>query len=117
MAIESHEQLVVWQESHQLVLGIYATTKKFPQDERFGLTSQMRRSAVSVPANIAEGFKRRSKKDKSHFYNISQGSLEELRYYIRLSSDLKYPIDAEPLAERAEHVGRMLHGLIRSLER
>ncbi|MEA3397467.1 MAG: four helix bundle protein [Chloroflexota bacterium] len=74
------QQLDVWRESHELVLMVYRVTKKFPGDERFGLISQMRRAAVSIPANIAEGFKRHGIRDKIRFYNISEGSLEELKY-------------------------------------
>lgn len=116
MGIESFEQLKVWQDAHQLVLRIYAATGKLPPDERFGLISQMRRAAVSVPANIAEGFKRRGLKDKSHFYNIAQGSLEELRYFVILCRDLGHRIDHADLAARTSEVGRMLTGLIRSLK-
>ena len=75
----------------------------------------MRRAAVSVPANIAEGFKRRGRADKRHFYNIAQASLEELRYYFILSRDLGYELQAASMAEQADHIGRMLTGLIRSL--
>ena len=84
------EQLEVWQEAHKLVLMVYRVTKKFPSDERFGLVSQMRRAAVSIPANIAEGFKRRGIQDKIRFYNTSEGSLEELKYYFILSKDLDH---------------------------
>ena len=115
MAIDRFEQLEIWQEAHRMVLDVYRTAKGFPSDEKFGLVSQMRRAAVSVPANIAEGFKRRSLKDKSHFYNMAQGSLEELRYYFILCRDLSYTIPFDVLADRAERVGRMLTGLINSL--
>ena len=115
MAIERFEQLEVWQEAHRMVLDVYGTTKSFPAGEKFGLVSQMRRAAVSVPANIAEGFKRRGLKDKSHFYNMAQGSLEELRYYFVLSRDLSYAVPFDVLVDRAERVGRMLTGLINSL--
>ncbi len=80
-------QLETW-ESHKLVLTVYQVTKRFPGDERFGLVSQMRRAAISIPANIAEGFKRRGVQDKIRFYNISEGSLEELKYFFILSKDL-----------------------------
>jgi four helix bundle protein len=76
----------------------------------------MRRAAVSVPANIAEGFKRRGLADKSRFYNIAQASLEELRYYVVLCRDLGYPEGEEGIPERAESVSKMLYGLVRSLE-
>ena len=111
------QDLQVWQRAHQLALGIYEVTKSFPDNEKFGLISQMRRAAVSVPANIAEGFKKRSEKDKANFYNISQGSLEELRYYLILAKDLKYLDNIEELSDLIDEVGRMLHGLIRSIEK
>ena len=84
------DDLLVWQKAHQWVLLTYKYTKFFPKDELFGLTSQLRRAAVSVPANIAEGFKRRGKADKNRFYNIAQASLEECRYYLILSNDLGF---------------------------
>lgn len=80
--------LVVWQKAHKLVLEIYSFAKGFPAEENYGLKSQMRRSAVSVAANIAEGFKKRGKADKIRYFNISEGSLEECRYYLVLSQDL-----------------------------
>jgi four helix bundle protein len=82
--------LVVWQKAHRFVLDVYAITSEFPKEERFGLTNQMRRAAVSVPANIAEGFKKKTRPDKVRFLNISQGSLEECRYYLVLANDLGY---------------------------
>lgn len=88
--ISRFEDLGVWQKAHQLVLAVYRLTRTYPDAERFGLVSQMRRSAVSVPANIAEGFKKRGTADKLRYYNIAQGSLEELRYYLILSRDLCY---------------------------
>ena len=81
-------QLEAWQEAHALVLMVYQATQAFPADERFGLVSQMRRAAASVPANIAEGFKRRGIQDKIRFYNISEGSLEELKYFFILPRTL-----------------------------
>lgn len=117
MAIEQFDQLEVWQRAHQMVLLVYHASAAFPLDERFGLTSQMRRAAVSVPANIAEGFKRRGWKDKIHFYNISQGSLEEVRYYVRLANDLDYNDENPELKRHIDETRRMLHGLIASIER
>jgi four helix bundle protein len=114
MAIERFEQLEVWQVAHRLVLDVYKATGELPKDQRFGLIAQMQRAGVSVPANIAEGFKRRGPADKVRFYNIAQGSLEELRYYFILCRDLGYKIDYELLTEQAERVGRMLTGLIKS---
>ena len=84
------EDLVVWQKAHAFVLAIYGLTGKFPKVEQFGLTSQFRRAAVSVPANIAEGWKRKGRPDKKRFYNIAQASLEECRYYLLLTHDLEY---------------------------
>jgi len=108
MAIVRFEQLEVWQVSHRLVLDIYKVTKEFPRQEQFGLISQMRRCAASVPANIAEGFKRRSKGEKMRFYNIAEGSLEELRYYLILSRDLGYLPQADVFNPRLTSLGRML---------
>src|SRR5688572_18855288 len=82
VAAKSFEDLIVWQRAHEFVLGVYGLTARFPRDELFGLTSQLRRAAVSVAANIAEGFKRRGKGDKLRFYNTSQASLEECRYHL-----------------------------------
>lgn len=80
--------MLIWQRAHQFVLCVYRETEKFPRDERYGLTSQLRRSAVSIAANIAEGFVKRGVADKLRFLNIAQGSLEESRYYLILASDL-----------------------------
>ncbi len=91
----SFQDIKAWQCSHQFVLAVYKMTKKFPKSETFGLCSQFQRAAISIPANIAEGYKRMSKKDKLHFFNISQGSLEECRYYIILSHDLEYISEEE----------------------
>jgi len=88
MGIEKFSDLQVWREAHQLVLRVYEITRKFPSDERFGLISQMRRAALSIPANIAEGFKRRGLQDKIQFYNTAPGSLEELKYFFIVSKDL-----------------------------
>lgn len=82
---KSFQDVVVWQKAHKLVLAIYKETNQFPREEVFGLTSQIRRATVSVPANIAEGFKRIGLKDKIRFYNIAQSSLEEVKYFLILS--------------------------------
>ncbi|MBP7867458.1 MAG: four helix bundle protein [Acidobacteria bacterium] len=84
------EDLVVWQKAHQFVLEIYRLSQAFPRSELYGLSSQMRRAAVSIAANVAEGFKKRGKSDKVRFFNIAQGSLEESRYYLILARDLQY---------------------------
>jgi len=116
MAIESFEQLEVWKSAHRLVLFVYKGTQALPAEEKFGLVSQMRRAAVSVPANIAEGFKRRGQADKKHFYNIAQGSLEELRYYFILCRDLGYRLESALMVKESDQIGRMLTGLIKSIE-
>lgn len=82
--------LLVWRKSYQFVLAVYAQTRRFPQDELYGLTSQLRRASVSVIANIAEGFRRRSSRDKLRFLEISRGSVEECRCYLMLATDLGY---------------------------
>jgi four helix bundle protein len=82
--------LVAWQKAHKLVLAIYASTNKFPKEERFGLTSQMTRAAVSVSSNIAEGFSRDSYADKKHFYVMSHGSLTELQNQLLIARDIKF---------------------------
>lgn len=105
----SFKDLVVWQKAHQLVLEVYRFTQSFPSEERFGLTSQLRRAAVSVPANIAEGFPKRSANDKVRFFNIAQGSLEEVHYYLILAKDLGYGDNAQ-LLEMCDEVGRLLNG-------
>ena len=114
--VEKFRDLTVWQKAHQLTLEIYKVTKDFPNEEKFGLVSQMRRAASSIPANIAEGFTKRGKKDKINFYNISQGSLEELKYFLILSKDLNYIRDEKPLYELGEEIGKMLHSLILSIQ-
>lgn len=87
---KSFEDLLSWQKAHAFVLSnLWEITKKFPKDELFGLTSQLKRAAVSIAANIAEGYKKQSKKEKIHFFNIAQGSLEECRYYLILTKDIK----------------------------
>jgi four helix bundle protein len=88
--IKSFTDLHSWQEGHKLVLAVYELTKKFPEDEKFGLVSQMRRAAVSVTSNIAEGFSRDSYADKKHFYVMSHGSLTELQNQLLIARDVKY---------------------------
>jgi four helix bundle protein len=101
------QDLIVWQKAHQFVLSVYRLTDSFPKHELFGLTSQFRRAAVSIPANIAEGFRKKSKNDKARFMNIAQGSLEECRYYLILANDLKYG-DCQQLIAQIEEVSRLL---------
>ncbi len=113
---ERFEDLEVWRRAHRLVLKVYNLTRGFPKEEKFGLVSQMRGAAVSIPANLAEGFKKRTPKDKSNFYNIAQGSLEELRYYLILAKDLNYILNNNELIDSVEEIGKMLYGLIRSIQ-
>ena len=113
---EKFEDLEVWKKAHQLALNVYKITKDFPPEEKFGLVSQMRRAAVSVPANIAEGFKKRTLRDKANFYNIAQGSLEELRYYFILVKDLGFMKENQGWLNAVEEIGRMLYGLIKSIQ-
>jgi four helix bundle protein len=103
IASKSFEDLLVWQKAHAFVLDVYKTTKEFPKEELYGLTSQFRNSARSVPSNIAEGYKKRGKADKLRFFNIAQGSLEESRYYVILSRDLGY-INEEKYLELLKQV-------------
>ena len=112
---ERFEDLIVWQKSHELVLRIYTVTVGFPRHETYGLVAQMRRAAVSVPANIAEGFKRRGQADKARFLNIAQGSLEELRYYLILARDLAY-LGTRRAVQETEEIARMLAACIRTLK-
>jgi four helix bundle protein len=117
MALQSFEQLEVWQQAHLLALAVYSITREFPSHEKFVLVSQMRRAAVSIPANIAEGFRRFGVPDKVRFYSISQSSLEELRYYLILSRDLSYPLDYRPFVDRLDRISRMLSATIRAIRR
>ncbi len=117
--MQRYRDLEVWKRSHALVLRIYQLTKSFPNDERFGLTSQLRRAAVSVPANIAEGSKRRTNQDFARFLNISEGSLSETDYLLLCSKDLGYLSDVAlaPLADEVDQLNRMLYTLRRRVER
>jgi four helix bundle protein len=108
------EDLIVWQKAHAFVLRVYQLSARFPKHELFGMTSQFRRAAVSIPANIAEGFKKLGKPDKLRFYNISQGSLEECRYYLLLARDLKYG-DTHELLMLLNEVSRLLEAYMTSL--
>jgi four helix bundle protein len=106
--------LTVWQKAHAFVLSIYCLTVSFPKTEIYGLTSQLRRAAVSIPANIAEGFKKRSGAEKVRFMNIAQGSLEECRYYLILTNDLRYA-NTEGLSNQLDEVGRLLSGYSKAI--
>jgi four helix bundle protein len=110
----SFQDLLVWQKAHQFVLSVYNYSDYFPQKEVYGLTSQFRRAAISVPANIAEGFKKKSKTDKARFMNIAQGSLEECRYYLILAKDLGYGDNPE-LMPLLEEISKMIVRYIAAL--
>jgi four helix bundle protein len=104
---QSFQDLIVWQKAHQFVLSTYTFSNEFPKNEIYGLTSQFRRAAISIAANIAEGFKKKSPADKLRFFNISQGSLEECRYYLILAKDLNYG-DSTSLIFQIEEVSKLL---------
>lgn len=112
-------ELRVWQRSHQLALAVYRVTETLPPDERFGLTSQLRRAVTSVPTNIAEGSKRRSSQDYARFLNLAEGSLAETQYLTILSRDLRYLASevVEPLLAEIDEIARMLHALRGKVER
>ena len=101
------QDLLVWQKAHQFVLEVYTFTAVFPKPETYGLSLQMRRAAVSIPANIAEGFRRRGKADKARFMNMAEGSVEECRYFLILAKDLGYG-DTARLSTILEEVSRLL---------
>jgi four helix bundle protein len=100
---QTFRDLIVWQKAHQFVLSAYKLSQSFPREEIYALTSQFRRAAVSIAANIAEGFKKRGEADKARFLNIAHGSLEECRYYLILIADLGYA-DTSQLNEQLEEV-------------
>lgn len=110
--------LKVWQQAHALVLAIYPLTARFPAEERFGLMSQLRRAAASVPSNIAEGSKRTSNAEYAHYLNIAESSLAETEYHLILSRDLGYTEAAalEPLFSQIADLAKMLHALRKKVE-
>jgi len=112
------KNIKVWQKAHELVLEIYGATKDFPDSEKYGLMAQLRRSAASVATNIVEGYKRRSDKDFAHFLNMADTSLEETKYHLLLSYDLKYmrEPDYRRLSKLSDEIGRMLYGFQKTLK-
>lgn len=115
--MRTHENLDVWQKAVDFVVSVYKTTDSFPSEEKFGLTSQIRRASVSIPANIAEGAARSSNKEFMHFLSISQGSASELETELLIANRLGF-IDSETyltLVERSNEIGRMLSGLRKHL--
>jgi len=109
-------ELEVWQKAHNLVIDVYLCTNDFPQNELFGITSQIRRASISIPANIAEGYKRMGKPDKIRFYNIAQSSLEEVKYFIFLSKELGYLNNYTKLKNMTEEVSKMLESYIKQIQ-
>lgn len=111
-------KLIVWEKSHELTLNVYKLTNKFPKSEMFGLTSQIRRSAASVPSNIVEGKARNSVKEFIRFLLIARGSLEETRYHLLLAKDLEYITtnDYTSAISLSDDVGRLLNALIKKLQ-
>jgi len=116
--IKTFEDLETWQIAHGLVLEIYKITKKYPKDELYGIVSQLRRAALSITSNIAEGFSRYHYNDKIRFYHCARGSASEVRNCLRLSKDLEYIAEEEckSLSDGMEKVLKMINGLIRSIE-
>lgn len=114
--IKSFKDLVAWQDGHKLVLMIYEITKDFPKEEMFGLVSQMRRCAVSITSNLAEGFSRQSYKEKVQFYSISQGSVTELQNQLLIGRDVGFIRNDkfEEIAAQSVKVHKLISGLIRS---
>jgi four helix bundle protein len=117
--ISGYEQLRVWERTHELVLDIYAISRRFPKSEIYGLTSQLRRSAVAIAANIAEGHARSSRREYAQFCFTARGSLAETRYLLRIARDVRYlqPEEYEKLLEMCNVVGKMLNALIKFLRR
>ncbi len=113
---KSFKDLVVWQKAHQMVLSVYQITKNFPKEEMYGLTSQVRRSASSVAANIAEAFKKKSALDKLRILNIAQGSLSETEYHILLTGDLRYA-EVNGVQESIEQVSRLLEAYMQAIRK
>lgn len=106
------EDIIAWQKARVFIKHVYTITKHFPDEEKFGLTSQFRRAAVSIAANIAEGYKRLGKDDKLRFLNYSQGSLEECRCFIILSVDIGYlsEVEASKMIDEIEETSKLLNG-------
>ncbi|MCK6648926.1 MAG: four helix bundle protein [Bacteroidia bacterium] len=111
------KNLIVWQKAHELVLNIYKETKKFPKDEVYALTNQLRRASISIAANIAEGYKKKTIPNKINFLNISEGSLEEVKYYIILSKDLEYISNskADEFEKLCDEIGRLINGYSKAI--
>jgi four helix bundle protein len=110
------QDLIVWQKAHQFVLNAYQVTQRLPKEEMFGLSSQLRRAAVSIAANIVEGFRKRGKRDKMRFLNIAQASADECLYFLILIQDLHYA-QTETLLHELDEVSRLLQGYINAISK
>ena len=117
--MRDYKKIDAWRLADDLTVAVYEKTAEFPREERYGLTSQVRRAAYSVPANIAEGSSRESKRDYLHFLYIARGSLSEAQYFIHLAHRLRYltPNDSDNLASQVHATFACLHGLIRAVEK
>jgi four helix bundle protein len=117
MAIETYRDLDIWKKGIEVVKDIYKLTEKFPRQEIYGLVSQMRRSAISIPSNVAEGFKRYHNKEYKQFLHITLGSCAELETQITIAKELKYIQQASEAAllEKLDHIGRMITNLLKKL--
>jgi four helix bundle protein len=111
MATQSFRQLMVWQKAHQFVLEVYKYTNSFPKSELYALTVQFKRAAISVAANIAEGYKKKGRADKARLMNIAQGSIEECQYYLILANDLGYGENFH-LVNLLDDISKMLQSYI-----
>ena len=110
----SFRDLRVWQKAHEFVLAVYRYSESFPEREKYGLAHQLRRAAVSIPANIAEGFGKRSPADKARFLNMAEGSVEECRYYLILSQDLGYG-QTKLQTSTLEETSKLLNAYMRAI--
>lgn len=113
----NHRNLQAWQQAMNLVTAIYQSTSRFPKDEQYGMSSQLRRAAVSVPANIAEGFARNGSKELLHFLGIAAGSLSELDTLVELAARLGYLTETEELSGKVDEVSGLVMGLAASIRR
>lgn len=116
--IISFKDLIVWQKSHAFVLEIYRISSLFPKEETYALTSQVKRAAVSIPANIAEGFSKKTLPNKLNYISHSEGSLQEVKYYLILAKDLDYINNAtfENMVILCEEIGKLLNGYIKTIK-
>ena len=112
---KTFQDLIVWRKAHEFVLGVYALAREFPKQETYGLCSQLRRAAVAVPANIAEGFRRHGRADKVRFMNVAESSLEECRYYLILTHDLGYQ-ETDKQRTLVEEISRLLNSYAKAIQ-